>query len=112
MGPVPLWSQSVWLWVGMTAGSQVGVSGHARFAEFPRRGEAQRRHQDLGRGPHAVHALNSVSIEFAAHSFTAIMGPSGSGKSSLLQVAAGREPPSSGSVELAGRELQGLSETR
>ena len=64
-----------------------------------------------GHGPHAVHALNGVSIEFAAHSFTAIMGPSGSGKSTLLQVAAGLEPPSSGRVELAGRELNGLSET-
>jgi putative ABC transport system ATP-binding protein len=64
-----------------------------------------------GHGPHAVHALNGVSIEFAAHSFTAIMGPSGSGKSTLLQVAAGLEPPTSGRVELAGRELNGLSET-
>jgi putative ABC transport system ATP-binding protein len=64
-----------------------------------------------GRGPHAVHALNGVSIEFAAHSFTAIMGPSGSGKSTLLQVAAGLEAPTSGRVELAGRELNGLSET-
>jgi putative ABC transport system ATP-binding protein len=62
-------------------------------------------------GPHAVHALSGVSIEFAAHSFTAIMGPSGSGKSTLLQVAAGLERPSSGRVELAGRELDGLSET-
>ena len=46
-----------------------------------------------GRGPQAVHALQGVSLEFAAHGFTAIMGPSGSGKSSLLHVAAGLEPP-------------------
>jgi putative ABC transport system ATP-binding protein len=64
-----------------------------------------------GRSAHAVHALNGVSIEFAAHSFTAIMGPSGSGRSTLLQVAAGLEPPTSGRVELAGRTLNGLSET-
>ncbi len=64
-----------------------------------------------GRGPQAVHALRGVSLEFAPHGFTAIMGPSGSGKSSLLHVAAGLEPPSSGRVELAGTVLNGLDET-
>jgi len=64
-----------------------------------------------GRGPGAVHALQGVSLGFAAGTFTAIMGPSGSGKSTLLQVAAGLESPSSGTVELAGRDLAGLSET-
>jgi putative ABC transport system ATP-binding protein len=64
-----------------------------------------------GRGPGAVHALQGVSVDFTAHTFTAIMGPSGSGKSTLLQVAAGLEPPSAGVVELAGRDLSGLSET-
>jgi putative ABC transport system ATP-binding protein len=64
-----------------------------------------------GRGPQAVHALRGVSLEFAPHGFTAIMGPSGSGKSSLLHVAAGLEQPSSGRVELAGTVLNGLDET-
>jgi putative ABC transport system ATP-binding protein len=64
-----------------------------------------------GRGPQAVHALRGVSLEFAPHGFTAIMGPSGSGKSSLLHVAAGLEPPSGGRVELAGTILNGLDET-
>jgi putative ABC transport system ATP-binding protein len=64
-----------------------------------------------GHGPQAVHALQGVSIDFSAHTFTAIMGPSGSGKSSLLHVAAGLEPPSSGRVSLAGQELTGLDET-
>ena len=65
-----------------------------------------------GHGPQAVHALQGVSIDFSPHTFTAIMGPSGSGKSSLLHVAAGLEPPSSGRVELAGRDLTGLSTRR
>ncbi len=64
-----------------------------------------------GRGPQTVHALRGVSLEFAPHGFTAIMGPSGSGKSSLLHVAAGLEPPSGGRVELAGTILNGLDET-
>ena len=64
-----------------------------------------------GEGPQAVHAVNGVSVSFSAASFTAIMGPSGSGKSTLLQVAAGLERPSGGRVELAGQNLEGLSET-
>ena len=64
-----------------------------------------------GHGPQAVHALQGVSVGFAAHSFTAIMGPSGSGKSSLLHVAAGLERATAGRVELAGRVLDGLGET-
>ena len=49
-----------------------------------------------GRGPGAVHALRGVSIDFAADTFTAIMGPSGSGKCTLLQLAAGLETPTTG----------------
>jgi putative ABC transport system ATP-binding protein len=64
-----------------------------------------------GRGPGAVHALRGVSIDFAADTFTAIMGPSGSGKSTLLSLAAGLEAPTAGTVELAGRALEGLGET-
>jgi putative ABC transport system ATP-binding protein len=64
-----------------------------------------------GSGPRAVRALNDLSVEFSAQSFTAIMGPSGSGKSTLVQIAAGLERPTAGHVELAGRELGGLSET-
>jgi putative ABC transport system ATP-binding protein len=65
----------------------------------------------FGSGAAAVHALSGVSLAFARHTFTAVMGPSGSGKSTLLQIAAGLERPTSGRVELAGRELTGLSET-
>jgi putative ABC transport system ATP-binding protein len=57
-----------------------------------------------------VTALDGVSATFPAASFTAIMGPSGSGKSTLLHCAAGLEPPTSGTVTIAGTVLQEFGE--
>ncbi|MET8786099.1 MULTISPECIES: ABC transporter ATP-binding protein [unclassified Streptomyces] len=65
-----------------------------------------------GAGDSAVTALDEVSLCFPEGTFTAVMGPSGSGKSSLLQCAAGLDRPTSGSVTLGGVELTTLSETR
>src|SRR4051812_5962496 len=64
-----------------------------------------------GRGDAAVVALDDVSLGFAAGSWTALMGASGSGKSTFLHVAAGLDSPTEGSVRLAGIELSGLNET-
>ncbi|GAA2832598.1 ABC transporter ATP-binding protein [Kribbella solani] len=63
-----------------------------------------------GEGPSAVTALDDVSIAFPAGSFTAVMGPSGSGKSSLLNCAAGLDRPTSGSVVVDGVELTSLDD--
>ncbi|MFG1908435.1 ABC transporter ATP-binding protein [Kribbella sp. NPDC048928] len=63
-----------------------------------------------GEGAGAVTALDHVSIAFPAQSFTAVMGPSGSGKSSLLQCAAGLDRPTSGTVTVDGTELTGLDD--
>ncbi|WP_026416609.1 ABC transporter ATP-binding protein [Actinomadura oligospora] len=65
----------------------------------------------FGSGPGAVTALDGVTAAFAAGSFTAVMGPSGSGKSTLLQCAAGLDRPTSGTVVVAGAELDRLGET-
>ncbi|GAA1859488.1 ABC transporter ATP-binding protein [Brevibacterium marinum] len=66
--------------------------------------------KNYGIGEGAVTALDHVSIRFAAGTFTAIMGPSGSGKSSLLQCAAGLDNPTSGQVLLAGVDVGQLNE--
>lgn len=57
-----------------------------------------------------VNILNGVSLNVVKGEAVALVGPSGSGKSSLLMVAAGLEAASSGSVAVAGQNLSGLSE--
>jgi len=57
-----------------------------------------------------VNILKDVSLTVAHGEAVALTGPSGSGKSSLLMVAAGLEAPSAGGVAIAGQELTGQSE--
>jgi putative ABC transport system ATP-binding protein len=63
-----------------------------------------------GDGDCAVEAVAGVSIEVPAGQFTAVMGPSGSGKSTLMHLLAGLDRPTSGSVEIGGEELGGMSD--
>jgi predicted ABC-type transport system involved in lysophospholipase L1 biosynthesis ATPase subunit len=56
-----------------------------------------------------VHALRGVSIEVRRGERIALLGKSGSGKSTLLNVLGGLDRPSSGSVEIEGRDLTRLS---
>ena len=58
-----------------------------------------------------VRALDGVDLEITEGELVAVMGPSGSGKSTLLQLAGGMDVPTSGTVEVRGRELSGLSRT-
>ncbi|BAN46722.1 peptide ABC transporter ATP-binding protein [Metapseudomonas resinovorans] len=71
------------------------------------------RHYEVSRGlfkPHAlVRALNGVSFELEAGRTLAVVGESGCGKSTLARALTLIEEPSSGSLQIAGREVAGAS---
>jgi putative ABC transport system ATP-binding protein len=54
--------------------------------------------------------LNAVSLEVAAGEYVAVVGDSGIGKSTLLNVVAGLEPVDSGSICFLDREIEKLSD--
>ena len=55
-----------------------------------------------------VQALRGVDAEFRAGAVTALVGASGSGKSSLLRLLAGLDVPTEGKVALKGLSLGSL----
>ncbi len=70
--------------------------------------------KQLGRtytsGSRKLTVLEDINFELEEGSTLAIVGPSGSGKTTLLGLCAGLDQPDTGSVELCGMELSGLSE--
>src|SRR5690606_8980029 len=64
---------------------------------------------ELGDGDSRVLALNAVSLRVMPGEFVAIVGPSGSGKSSLLAVAGALSRPDSGTIRVHNTELTTLS---
>jgi len=58
-----------------------------------------------------VEILRGVSLAIRPGETVALVGPSGSGKSSLMMVVAGIERPSAGRVIVAGQDLAGLDES-
>ena len=60
-------------------------------------------------GDRRLTALDAVTLHAAPGELTAVVGPSGSGKSSLLAVAATLLRPDSGRVVVAGQDVAGLS---
>ncbi len=57
-----------------------------------------------------VHALRGVDLDVAKGEFLSVVGPSGSGKSTLFHILGGLTPPTSGSVDLAGKDLLGMTD--
>src|SRR5712692_3643988 len=57
-------------------------------------------------------ALDDVSLEIPRGALTALLGPSGGGKSTLLRIIAGLERPDAGTVEIAGADATSLPPQR
>ena len=62
------------------------------------------------RGREEVHALENVSFEIPRGQFVAIIGTSGSGKTTLLNLLGCMDEPTSGTLQVAGREVQKFTE--
>jgi putative ABC transport system ATP-binding protein len=67
--------------------------------------------KDYPKGRETVRALRGVNVEIGDGEWLAIQGPTGHGKSTLLQILGGLDRPSSGSVGFDGRDLAKLRET-
>ncbi|WP_294394619.1 ATP-binding cassette domain-containing protein [uncultured Sphingomonas sp.] len=68
--------------------------------------------EQVTRRYHGVSALDAVSLTVEAGSFIALVGPSGSGKSSLLRLANRLDRPDEGCVLLDGRDVAGMDAVR
>lgn len=62
--------------------------------------------------PGGVKALDGVSLTIEQGELLAILGPSGSGKSTLLNIMGTLDRPTSGSVQIGGRDVAQLSDRR
>ena len=64
----------------------------------------------LGDGPAAVEILRGIDLDVAPGETLALLGPSGSGKSSLMAVLTGLERATSGTLTVAGADFETLDE--
>jgi NitT/TauT family transport system ATP-binding protein len=59
-----------------------------------------------------LRAIDRVSFDVREHEICVLLGPSGCGKSTLLRMAAGLDRPTSGSLSLGGRAIDGPGRDR
>lgn len=64
----------------------------------------------LGQDKHPVEILKGVDLDIVPGEVLALLGPSGSGKSSLMAVLSGLERATSGTLQVAGANFSGMDE--
>ncbi len=67
--------------------------------------------KDYQKGRGTVHALAGVDLVIEDGEWLAIQGPTGHGKTTLLQMLGGLDRPTSGTVEFDGRDLAAMRES-
>ena len=67
-------------------------------------------HLSLGSGARHVHILRGLDLKVVNGEAIGLIGPSGSGKSSLLSILAGLELADSGTVKIAGQDISQFNE--
>jgi putative ABC transport system ATP-binding protein len=66
--------------------------------------------RDYALGAERVHALQGVSLDVEPGDYVAIVGPSGCGKSTLLNLIGVIDQPTSGTVTIAGKRVDAMSD--
>ena len=66
--------------------------------------------KDYAVGDHVVHALKGIDLEFREHEFVAILGHSGCGKTTLLNIIGGLDQYSSGDLVINGKSTKNFSD--
>ena len=61
-------------------------------------------------GDNEIKAADGVNFEIEVGSFTVIVGPSGAGKTTVMNILGGMDLPSSGSIKVDGREISNLTD--
>lgn len=62
------------------------------------------------RGPETIHALAAMNLEIAQGEMVGIVGRSGSGKTTFLNLVGCLDTPSAGTIEIAGKDVTRLTE--
>ncbi len=62
------------------------------------------------KGENATNALNDISLQVQEGEFIGVMGPSGSGKSTLINVLSGITVPTTGKIEIEGKDIDKMDE--
>ena len=69
-------------------------------------------HLELESGAGPVNILRGIDMTIGAGEMVSLVGPSGSGKSSMMMVIGGLERPTAGQIQVAGHDLGAMSEDR
>lgn len=68
--------------------------------------------KNFSKGDETITPLHDVSLEIHEGDFVSLMGPSGTGKSTLLNLVSGIDRPDTGTITVDGTEVTGLSRSK